>query len=291
MSDNTPSGVPPQPNEPAGPAQPTPPPVPPTPPAGGYAAPPPPPGGYAPPPPPPGGYAAPPPGGYAAPAPSSGGADLVMDGVKYGWKKFTQNVGPFIAGGAIWLIGFGIIAGILYGVLIVGTIAAGDSGASQVGFSFGWALMVGIIALLAVFIQAAFLNAALRVAAGQVLTVNDFFKLPNMGAALGTAIIVGIASAIGYALFTLPGIAITIFTMFAIVIALDKGLGPVDAIKASIDMVKNNFVPVLLLALAVYVISAIGGAICGIGLLAAYPIAYLAVVYVYRKLQFQNVAA
>jgi uncharacterized membrane protein len=299
MSENPPSSGPPQPEESARPAQPNPPPpaespgpppaVPPgyaPPPPGGYA--PPPPGGYAPPPP---GYAAGPPGGYGPPPPGSGDGDLVMDGVKYGWKKFTENVGPFLIGGVIWFVGIGIVAGIVYGVMFAAAISAGDSDVFGIGASIGGIFAGALMGLLVAFAQAAFLNAALKVAAGRTIDINDFFKLPNMGAALGTAIVVGIASGIGYALFWLPGLAVAIFSVFAIVVALDRGLGAIDAIKASIDLVKNNFVPVLLLMLAVYIIGAIGGALCGIGIIAAYPIGNLAIVYVYRKLQHQNVAA
>jgi uncharacterized membrane protein len=216
-----------------------------------------------------------------------------VDAVKYGWKKFTENVGPFLIAGVVCFLAVGLLIGLLYGILF-GAAMLADGRGSDAGFGFGFGigtiLLIAIAALLAAFVQAAFINASLRIAAGQKLDVGDFFRLPNVSAALGTSIIVGLATGIGYALFWLPGVVIAVFTMFAIVFALDRGLGPVDAIKASIDLVKNNVVPALLLALAVYILSAIGSAICGIGILATVPIGVLAVVYVYRKLQNQQVA-
>lgn len=292
MSDNTPGGSVP-PNDRPDVGRPTPPPPPPAAPGGGYG---PPAGGY---PPPSGGYGTPPggyppaPGGFGQ-APGSGGADVVMDGVKYGWKKFTENVGPFLIGGLIWFAGLALVLGLFYTLLIVGAALGSDSGSSAglgLGFGVSTLVFVAIATLLGAFLQAAFYNASLKVAAGQKLEVNDFFKLPNLGQALGTAILVGIATGIGYFLFVLPGIAVMIFSIFAIVIALDRGVGPVDAIKASVELVRANLVPVLLLALAVYILSSIGSFVCGVGILATFPIGTLAVVFVYRKLQHQNVAA
>lgn len=306
MSENTPGGsVPPQ-NEPPVPPPPatTPPPAAPTPPPSAPVPPPAPPAGYgAPPPPagygpPPAGYAAPPPpAGYGPPPPTGGPntTDDVIESVKYGWKKFTENVGPFVLGGLAWFIGLSIVIGIAYGILIASAIAGSDSSgnlgvAGGIGFGFGTFLFVAVVVLAAVLVQAAYLNVALRVSAGQPIQVADFFRLPNLGKVIPTALLVGLATGIGYALFVIPGIIVAFFATFAIAFALDRGLGAVDAIKASVDLVKNNVVPVILLVLAVYVVNAIGGALCGVGVLASYPVAYVAVAFMYRRLQNQPVA-
>jgi uncharacterized membrane protein len=278
------------------------------PPPGGYA---PPPGGYAPPPPAPGAYPPPPQGGYPPPPayaqpaygapgayagpPSSG--DIVMDGVKYGWKKFTENVAAFLVGGLIWFVAMGILIGIAYAIVIAGVAASAQvdefGNVTSVGGGLGFVgffLMLGIVMLLSVLVQAAFLNASLRAAAGARVEIGDFFRFPNFGKVFLTALLVGLATGVGFMLFFIPGLIVAFFFSFAIIFALDRGLAPVDAIKASIDLVKNNVVTVLLLFLAVYVLNAIGSAVCGIGVLATYPIAYVATVYVYRRIQNQAVA-
>jgi hypothetical protein len=126
---------------------------------------------------------------------------MVMDGVKYGWKKFTENVGPFLIAGLIWFVVIGLVFGILYAALVAGAVAAdqaaNDGGvAFGLGFGFGTFLLLAITALLSAFAQAAFLNAALRVAAGQKLELTHFFKLPNTGAAIGAAVVVVAATGI-----------------------------------------------------------------------------------------------
>ena len=62
------------------------------------------------------------------------------------------------------------------------------------------------------------------------------------------------------------------------------------AIKASIDIVKANFVPALLTWLITLVIVGVGALLCGIGLLVAAPVAALFLVHAYRKLTGGQVA-
>ena len=97
MSDQP--GTPPPPPGANPPPPASPPPASPPPPPGGFGGPPPmPPGGT---PPPPGGFGGPP-GGFTPPPaqPYGGGGEVprleVGPAIGYGWKKFTENVGPFI---------------------------------------------------------------------------------------------------------------------------------------------------------------------------------------------------
>lgn len=316
MSENIPGGsVPPQNEPPAPPPVPPTPPTPPTPPPAAPVPPPaapvppaappvaPPPGGYAPPPP---GYAAPPPPGYAAPPPPAGGYgyapapssfDVVMDGVKYGWKKFTENVGPWIIGALIWVFGYGIVSWLLYLVMFAAFASNAQvdtyGNITSISTGLGWLgslVFTGVIVLLAVLVQVAFLNAALTVTSGRSLTVGDFFRFPNFGRVFGTAILVGLTVGVGYVLCIIPGLIAAFFLAFAVLISMDRGLGAVDSMKASIDLVKNNAVTVLLVAVAVGILNAIGSAVCGIGVLVTLPVAVVGAVYVYRRIQNQPVA-
>jgi len=314
MSENIPGGsVPPQNEPPAPPPVPPTPPTPPTPPPAAPVPPPaapvppaappvppaappvaPPPGGYAPPPP---GYAAPPPpaAGYGY-APQPSGTDIVMDGVKYGWKKFTENVGPWIIGSLIWGFGYVAVVSILYFAVFAAIISTaevdtyGNLTAVSGGLGvIGWLLFFGVVILLGVLVVAAFYNAALVSSSGRELQVGDFFRFPNFGKVFGTALLVGLATGVGTMLCVIPGLIVAFFLAFSVLIALDRGLGAVDAIKASIDLVKNNVATVLLLWVAIAVLGAIGGAVF-IGSLVTMPISVVAAVYVYRRIQNQPVA-
>ena len=71
---------------------------------------------------------------------------------------------------------------------------------------------------------------------------------------------------------------------------LDRNLSAIDSIKASYEIVKANFVQVLLVWLVIAVITTVGAVLCGVGLLVAVPVAVLLEVYAYRRLSGGQVA-
>ena len=88
----------------------------------------------------------------------------------------------------------------------------------------------------------------------------------------------------------LPGIAVLFFTAYAPLIALDKGVGPVDAIRRSVDMVKDNLGQVFLLLLLAYAVYYLGSLACYVGLLVSIPVALVMITYSYRVLEGEPVA-
>ncbi|HYZ66772.1 MAG TPA: YciC family protein, partial [Mycobacterium sp.] len=118
----------------------------------------------------------------------------------------------------------------------------------------------------------------------QPVTVGSFFKPRYVGAVILATIIVGILTSIGYALCIIPGIAVSIFTLFTTVAVVDRNMSPIDAIKHSVEITRANFGQVLLAWLLTGVIALVGSLVCGIGLIVALPFAALFLVYTYRKL-------
>jgi uncharacterized membrane protein len=153
-------------------------------------------------------------------------------------------------------------------------------------------LAIGGVVLLLVIgaIQSAYLGALLDIANGEQVAIGSFFKPRNVGSVVLGTLIVGVLTAIGYVLCVLPGLAVAIFTIFTTILIVERSLPPIDAIKASIDIVKANFVQVLLAWLIFSVITAVGSFLCGIGLIVALPVATLFLVYTYRKLSGGQVA-
>jgi uncharacterized membrane protein len=121
------------------------------------------------------------------------------------------------------------------------------------------------------------------------VTIGSFFKPRQVGSVVIATLIIGIAGIIGSLCFIL-GIVISIFTLFATVAIVDRGLSPIDGIKASIDITKANFVQVLLTWLVAGVTVIVGAIVCGVGLLVAVPVAALITVYAYRRLTGGQIA-
>ena len=262
---------------------------PPPPQQGGF--PPPPSGGFPPPPqqgagfpPPPAGYGQP--GGYQSPS-----SDI---GTVFGWawNKFKANAGPLILSLLIWGIGIGIIAGI--GFAIAGAVAgtattartdAGVTAASS--FGLGGIIIVAILTLLASFVsQIALANGWLKVADTGHASLGDFFKLRNVGQGILLALLLGLAS--GLLSFTgIGSLAVAFFGAYAVFFVVDKGLGAIDAIKASVRLALDNAG----LTIVAVLVSAAGSIACGVGLLVTVPLASIALVHVYRRATGGRVAA
>lgn len=271
----------------------------PPPPQGGY--PPPPQGGYPPPPPPQGGYAPPPPGypGY----PGSGASYAVGDAFSWAWNKFSKNAAALIVPTLVYALLVALVGGITYGLAF----ALAPSGVTTYdeydsGFSYEYSAGLGVASFIVIAlgglvllvllaaISSAYIGGILDIANGVPVTVGSFFKPRLIGPVIVATLLVGIATAIGSVLCYLPGLIVSIFAFFTTVALLDRNLSAIDAIKASIDITKNNFVQVLITWLLFSVIIAVGSFLCYVGLLVAAPIAILFQVYAFRKLTGGQVA-
>lgn len=246
---------------------------------------PPPPGSY---PPPPGGYAPAPGSGWDTPdpqippqgAPGTGydpaSAYAVPPGLDVGralgfaWDRFRANFIPWIA---ITLVGF-----VAYlAVTVVVNVAHVNSLLPVV--------LIGLIAAMVVWLlQAAMIRGALYETDGTPPDFQSFFTFVNAGNVLITALLVFVAACIGAALCVLPAIVIGYLCMFSLHYVIDQDLDPFTAIKSSVQLVVSNFVPTLLLALAVTGLTLVATLLCGIGLLVVGPLSAIAVTYSYRML-------
>ncbi|OBF19977.1 hypothetical protein [Mycobacterium sp. ACS4331] len=269
----------------------------PSPPQGGY--PPPPQGGYPPPPPAQGGYAPPPPVGYGGP----GTAFSVGDAFSWAWNKFSKNAGPLIVATLVLTVAVSLISSIFQAVA---TAVSPDRVTSYDEFDSGFMFATGVeyspagvfvlilgylvVTVVAAAIGSAYIGGALDIANGVPVTFGSFFKPRRIGAYIVLGLIVGLITGIGFALCFLPGLIASLFLFFSTVALLDRNLTPVDAIKASFNLVKNNFGQAFLVWLVSFVIVLVGLLLCGVGLLVAAPLALLFEIYAFRKLSGADVA-
>jgi uncharacterized membrane protein len=301
---------------------PTPPPPPPG--QGGYPPPPPPPGSEqqpgwgAPPPPGQGGYPPPPgQGGYPPPpgqgggyppppppaGPGGGGFDAYSPttAIAYGWNKFKADPAPLLIGTLILLVVSGVLS------YVTNLIAAGifvdepttritSDGTFEIdgGGGFFASLMVSmvvslIVGLVSQIIIAALIKGALDTADGRAVSVGGMFQGWDKGKVLVAAIIVSVATAIGTLLCYLPGLIIGFLTSYTIFFVVDRNMEPVEAIKASYNFVVANLGNTLVYYLLGILVVIAGAILCGVGLLAAVPIAVIGAAYTFRRLQGQQV--
>ncbi|MEM6108020.1 hypothetical protein AAHS21_17500 [Mycobacterium sp. 050272] len=268
-------------------------------PPAGYAAPPP---GYGAPPPPPPGYGAPP-SGYPPP-PGFGGYGNpaspqfdVAQAFKWAWGKFQQNVATLVVPVLIYVAVitiFALIAALLPMVFGESTSTTytdsyGET-TSGVDIAYGPAsiavMVVGYVLLFiaAIYMHAGVTTGCLDIADGKPVTIGTFFKPRNVGAVFVVALLIALGTVVGSILCIIPGIVFAFVTLFAIPFVVDRSLSPVESIKASIATTRANLVPALLSWLVQYAVVLVGELLCGVGMIAAIPVAALIQVYTYRKL-------
>jgi uncharacterized membrane protein len=165
---------------------------------------------------------------------------------------------------------YGLVVGALSMIvfLIAGALApestsSYDEYSESVAFDFGFAslvvLFLGGILLVVVAgaIQSAYLGGLLDIANGQPVTVGTFFQPRNVAAVVIASLIIGVASFIGS--FVIVGsLIVALFTLFATVALVDRNISALDGIKASFEIVKDNFVQVLITYVIVALLLTVG---------------------------------
>ena len=295
----------------------------------GYGPPPGPPPGYGPPPGPPPGYGPPPqpgygpppgyppPPGYGPPQPGYGpppgfgpppgqGFDIGQ-AFSWAWNKFTQNLGPLILAtlvyGVIGIVVHGLVFVLLGGATADVPSTDGDYGAAfSAGLGTVGTLVLSIVSFVfGIFVQAAFLSGGLDLADGRPVSVGSFFKPRNFGSVVLAGALLSVISAVldlpslapSFLFALLSFVAIIVFTFFAlftIAFATDRGLPPIDALKASVSTVRSHIGETLISFVVQGLVIFVGFLACGIGIIVAAPVALLIQVYTYRKLSGGPVA-
>ncbi len=200
-------------------------------------------------------------------------------------------MGPIVLGTLIYL-GISIVIGVIW-FFLAGAIV-GVGGDSSAGF-FALMLSTAVMGLAGValffVIQAGIIRAALAITDGRQIELRTLLAIDELPQVLLTALIVGVASAIGFILCYIPGLVVMLFTSFAMHFVIDRRMAAVDAIKASVELVNRNLGTMILLLIAGYVANTIGSLLCGIGLLVSIPVVIIANTYAYRRMQGEPVAA
>jgi uncharacterized membrane protein len=226
-------------------------------------------------------------GGYQVPA----AAPSPTEPFGLGWKAFTSEGGVFVGAAIIWVIIGAVVVGITSAIAAAG--GGSDAAAITARFSgVGGALLSGVFALVAALIQAVFVRVALEVTRGRRAGFADFFTFTDAGPVVITALILAVVNLVlGFIPFfgNLLSLVVSFLTMFVYYVLLDRKVAPVDAIRASIQLVSGNLGTVVLFFLITVAIW-IGAAItCGLGLIVAVPWVLLSTTYLYRRLNGEQV--
>jgi len=238
------------------------------------------------------------------PAPATGTGVSIGDAFNYGWAKFQANVGPILivcaiglaAVVVIFLIWFFGILGLASASTSCHTDAAGFTSCHSSGGGFLATLLVGaLLSLLIFFImmmwQMALIRGSLMIVNGEGLEVNRMFATDNLGSYAIAAILVAVATSIGFFFCYIPGLIIFFFAQWFGWFIIAKQMSPVDGIKASFSFVNKNLATLVMFYIASVIAITIGYILCFVGLLIALPVVVIAQGYMFRSLNGEPVAA
>lgn len=147
-----------------------------------------------------------------------------------------------------------------------------------------------VFVALGAIMQAGIARGVLGITYGRDISVGTMFKFDNVVTVILAGLVIGLAYGVGLVLCIIPGLLVLFFTQFTVWFIVDKQMGAIDAIKASFGLVNKHVGTLIGFFLASLLAYLVGAILCGIGLLVAIPVVFLAQGYTYRKLQGEAVA-
>lgn len=162
-------------------------------------------------------------------------------------------------------------------------------------FDESFFVLLGVIVLvnffLAAWMQGGITGFALKITRGHRAQLGDVFKgAPYMGAILLANLLVAVGVLLGSALLIVPGIIFGLGCSFVHLFIVDRGLGAVEAVKASWELSRGHRANIFLMHLMIAGIAILGACACGVGALIVGPIQQVATVYVYLRLHGERTA-
>ncbi len=142
-----------------------------------------------------------------------------------------------------------------------------------------------IIFLVASYLMGGYYKTAFKQLRGEPTSLGDLFSGGDCFLRVaGTLLCVIILSIIGGALCIIPGFIAQGLCYFAIPLAVEKKLGPIAAVQASIEATKKDWLMYTFFAFIVQLIASLGAIVCYVGLLASYPLHFIITAVAYRQI-------
>jgi uncharacterized membrane protein len=145
------------------------------------------------------------------------------------------------------------------------------------------AVMIFVVGSVGMVMMSNMYRMAIIALSGTKPSVNEMFKFGgNIGNIFTAALLVAVSTAVASCFFYIPGWIVGGLLMFTMPLVVDRNMPAMDAMKLSIDTLKNEVVMATLFYLVVGIAAGIGGVACGIGLVFTIPVLPIAIAMLYR---------
>ncbi|MGH9806506.1 MAG: hypothetical protein ACRD9W_04480 [Terriglobia bacterium] len=195
--------------------------------------------------------------------------------ISFGWETFKKRPWFFVGASVVVLIVY-LVAG-----SFVEAIDRLLSGNPQDPSLVGSLLNLGLSTLINMGVTAFYLNAHDN---PETVTLSSLWHPQPFWNFLGATILTGLAIVVGLVLLIVPGIIFMLMYMFAMFIVIDRGLGPIKAMKESTRITRGYKWQLLGFVLVLTVINLAGALALLVGLLVTVPVTSLAFAHAYRAL-------
>ena len=226
------------------------------------------------------------------PTPMAGGPRIdVGAAISWGFDRFKANAAAFV--------GLAAVVTVIQLVQQVGTRplqnivvdcsnpeTPGQLNACTAALGISAIVAIGIamlFSLLAFIAQIGVQRAAIRSTQGVAPTFGEMFTTQYLGRYILYVIVLSVLFVIGLLLCILPGLVVLFLLQLGPYYILDKGMGVVDAIKASVNAVTKNIGPALIMTIINALVTILGGLFFGILTLVTLPFACLFTAHMYRQ--------
>jgi uncharacterized membrane protein len=202
----------------------------------------------------------------------------VGSAIGFGWETFKTRPWFFVGATVVILLLYGAISAITSGIdaAIGGSADEPSLVGSLVSFVLSTFVSMGVTA----FYLAAHDNP-------ETVDLTTLWHPEPFWKFLIASLLVGLAIGIGFVLLIVPGIIAAIFFMFTHFAVIDKGLGPIEAMKESMRIGRGYRWPLLGFIVLIALIIMAGFLALVVGILVAMPVAALAATHAYRVLSGQ----
>lgn len=197
----------------------------------------------------------------------------IRECVSYGWEILKKR--PLVVIGAMVLT-----------MLINGIISSVFTPAEGTPFSLTVLVMGLVSGAIGILTELGLVTFTLRAHdAVERVQLKDLWNPKPFVYYLAGQIVVGFIVVIGIILLIVPGVIAALGLMFTSYLIVDKGRGPLEALKESWHLTKGHKLTLFLLVLALTGLNILGLLALVVGLLVTIPVSMLALVHAYRTLE------
>ena len=204
-----------------------------------------------------------------------------------GWNMFAQRWGAWVVHMLVFVLVMLIPIIPFYVIVIAGSLAASSMERPEAPSALIFLVMLIMVPLMmaaAAFLLGGAYKSVMKQLRGEPFSVGDLFSGGDCFLrVLGAVLLVAILAMIGGMLCIIPAFIVQGLCFFTLPLVVERRMGPIEAIQASIEATKKDWLMFTLFAFVVGLIASLGAILCYVGLLASYPLLFTITAVAYRN--------